>query len=230
MLTGFVACTNNKPVDDNQTNSSLGQEPFAAYKILKREPYETAGKAQVKCYAYLTTDTITKDRLSATLTRIYDDLKSYNNFKKFSSPTVIAIYLFTSKERAENMTDLWIGMLSKSPSNDKPDISFDELKIRALQSLADKIKSDDTKKYEFLTEYLKKRNTDLSSIFKLLYDIETTTAKQADIKFPNDMGTTEYTDYKTKLYKEEKSKLFKKYNIDDSLSGSIDTYGLYFCR
>lgn len=232
LLTGLISCGNNKNTVDKQVTtgniSSTTPEPFAAYKILKAEPYETRNKAQVKCYAYLTTDTVSKDRLSATLTKIYGGLQDYNNFKNFSSPSVIAIYVYTSKEKATNMTDSWIAMLSKTPSDNQPRISFDDLKVKALESAMDNEKSDDEKKYEELTEYLRKRHTDLCFIYKTLYDLEGTTIKQADIKYP-DFGT-EHSEYQSKLYKQEKKKLFDKYNINDTLSSYITVFGMSYCK
>lgn len=227
-----ISCENNKNTGNKQVStrnvSSNTSEPFSAYKILKAEPYETRNKSQVKCYAYLTTDTVSKDRLSATLNKIYSELRDYNNFKNFSAPSVIAIYVYTSKEKSINMTESWIAMLSKTPSDNQPRISFDDLKVKALESAMDNEKSDDEKKYEELTEYLRKRRTDLCFIYKTLYDLEGTSIKQADIKYP-DFGT-EHSEYQSKLYRQEKKKLFDKYNINDTLSSYITVFGMSYCK
>ncbi len=226
-----MSCGNNRTSDKNQITenaTTIKQEPFAEYKILRTEPYETSNKAQVKCYAYLTTDTISNDKLSATLTKIYNELQSYNDFKNFSSPTVIAIYLFTSQDKATNMTDSWIAMLSKSPSDNQPRISFNELQVKALEGSKNNEKSADEKKYDELIEYLKKRNTDLCFIYKTLYDLEGTTIKQADVKYPN-FGV-EHSDYQSKLYRQEKKKLFSKYSINDTLSSYITVFGMSYCK
>lgn len=226
-----MSCGNNKTPDDTNMTENVSatiQEPFASYKILRTEPYETSRKAQVKCYAYLTTDTVSNDKLSATLTKIYNNLQSYSDFKNFSSPTVIAIYLFTSRDKATNMTGSWIAMLSKSPSENQPGISFNDLQVKALEDSKDNEKSDYEKKYDELTEYLKKRNTDLCFIHKTLYDLEITTIRQADIKYPN-FGL-EHSRYRSKLYKQEQKKLFSKYNINDTYSSYITVFGMSYCK
>lgn len=231
VMTGIMSCGNNNNSDNTkqqQSESAITQEPFASYEILKTEPYETSNKAQVKSYAYLTTDTISKENLSATLTKIYGSLESYSSFKNFSSPTVIAIYLFASKDKAENMPESWVAMLSKTPSDNQPRISFNDWQLKALEGLTDNEKSEDEKKYEELNDYLKKRNTDLCFIYKTLYDLEGTTIKQADIKYP-DFGI-KHSEYQSKLYKDEKKKLFNKYNINDTLSTYITVFGMNYCK
>ena len=178
LLATLISCGNNKSADEKQSTASESVttetpiEKFSAYKILRTEPYESGSKAQVKCYAYLTTDTITKDRLSATLIKIYFGLRNYKNFKNFSAPTVIGIYLFTSEDKAANMTESWIAMLSKSPSDNQPTIRFDDMKLSALESGKGKEKSVDDLLYEKMNESFKKHNTDLCSIYRTLYDIE----------------------------------------------------------
>lgn len=231
LLIGLMSCDNNKTSDSTKLQESemtIPQEPFATYKILKTEPYEDSNKAQIKSYAYLTNDTISKENLSGTLTEIYGTLQNYNRFKNFSSPTVIAIYLFTSKEKATNMPESWVAMLSKTPSDNQPRISFNDWQLKALEGLTDNEKSDDEKKYDELSDYLKKRNTDLCFIYKILYDLEETTIHQADIKYP-DFGI-EHLEYQSKLYKQEKKKLFNKYNINDTLSTYITVFGMNYCK
>jgi len=232
VMTGIMSCNNNNKTTDNsnqqESETTNVQEPFAPYEILKTEPYETSNKAQIKSYAYLTTDTISKENLSGTLTKIYGTVQDYSSFKNFSSPTVIAIYLFTSKDKAASMPESWIAMLSKTPSDNQPKISFNDWQLEALEGLTDNEKSADEKKYDELNDYLKKRNTDLCFIYKTLYDLEGPTIKQADIKFP-DFGI-EHSEYQSKLYKQEKKKLFNKYNINDTLSTSITVFGMNYCK
>jgi hypothetical protein len=141
---------------------------------------------------------------------------------------VIAVYLYTSKDKANNMQEAWIGMLSKTPLDSEPRISIDDMKLTALSGQNDTAKSEDEKKYEELTAYFKKRNTDLCTVYKTLYDLEGESIKQADIKYPN-FGT-EHAAYSTKWYKAEKGKVFKKYKIHDSLSTYITVFGMNYCK
>jgi len=232
VMTGLMSCNNNNKTTDNSNQqesiTTNVQEPFAPYEILKTEPYETSNKAQIKSYAYLTTDTISKENLSGALTKIYSSLQNYSSFKNHSSPTVIAIYLFASKDKAANMPESWVAMLSKTPSDNQPRISFDDWQLKALEGLTDNEKSDDEKKYDELNDYMKKRNTDLCFIYKTLYDLEGTTIQQADIKYP-DFGV-EHSEYQSKLYKLEKKKLLNKYNINDTLSTYITVFGMSYCK
>lgn len=225
LLLGLISCQDS---NTNKNSSSMTQASFAAYEILKTEPHETPRKAQIKCYAYLTTDIASKDELSATLTKIYGNLQNYSDFKEFPSPTVIAIYLFTSQDKATNMPASWVAMLSKYPSDNQPKISFNNLQLKALKGSDGSEKSTDEKKYDEINEYLKERDTDLCLIYKTLYDLEGTTIKQADVKYPN-FGM-EHSEYQSKLYTQEKQKLFNKYNINDSLSSHITVLGMSYCK
>ncbi len=232
-MTFFFSCNNGdtNKVSTVETPVAIETKTISnplPYEILVTEPYETSGKAQVKSYAYLKSDTVSNDNLRATLNEIYSTMKSYNNFKNFSAPTVIAIYLYTSKDKAKNMQEAWIGMLSKTPSDNEPRISIDEMKLSALAGTQDKTKSDDEKKLEELKTYFKKRNTDLCYVYKTLYDLEGESIKQADKKYP-DFGI-EHSNYSSKWYKIEKAKIFKKYKIDDSLSTYITVFGMNYCK
>ena len=234
-LTTLFSCGNNK-TENNQattndnvsTTTATTTEDFAAYKVLRNEPYESKLKSQVKCYAYLTTDTITKDKLTGTLNKIYSGLKDYNNFKNYTSPTVIAVYLFTSKDKAANMPESWIAMLTKAPSDNQPKIMFDDMKLSALEGGKGKEKSADDIMYEKMNESFKKHNTDLCSIYKTLYELEGQTIKQADEKYPN-FGV-QHSEYQTKLYNQGRKKLFKQYSINDTLSSYITVFGMSYCK
>jgi hypothetical protein len=119
-------------------------------------------------------------------------------------------------------------MLSKTTSDNQPRISFNDWQLKALKGLTDNEKSDDEKKYDDLNDYFKKRNTDLCFIYKTLYDLEGTAIEQADKKYPN-FGT-EHLEYQSKLYKQERKKLFNNFNINDSLSTSITVFGMTYCK
>lgn len=231
------ACNNSDNTQSKTTEESSKTEMMTPkgidvnslpYDIIITEPYETSGKAQIKSYVALKSEKISSETLTATLNEIYKSLKNYNQFQNFSSPTVIAVYLYTSKDKAENMQDSWIAMLSKSPSEIEPKITIDDMKLTALAGQNDNTKTNDEKKLEELNNYFSKRNTDLCTIYKTLYDLEGDCIKKADEKYPN--YGVEHSNYYSKLYKQEKHKLFKKFNINDSLSTSITIYGMSFCK
>lgn len=227
----FISCDTNNTSDESKKNEpkkDLVQLPFSQYKILKIEPLETSTKAQVVSYAYLTSDTVSEEYLSGTLINIYDTLKNYKYFKKFSSPSVIVIYLFTSKEKGTNMPESWIAMLNKTPSDNQPQVRFNKLQLNAFTDLTDNNKSEDEKKLDEINSYLSKRNTDLCFIYKTLYDLELETIKQADKKYP-DFGI-KHNEYQSKLYDDGKDKLFTKYHINDTLSTYITVFGMTYCK
>lgn len=215
---------------DSKENSSNADAVIHTlpYKVLNVEPYETGKKAQVKAFAYLESDTATKENLEATLLEIYSSLKSYNDFRNFNAPTVIAVYLYTSKEKANNMKESWIAMLSKTPAADEPQISIDNMKHEALLNLKDSVRSEDELKFGAMDSILRQRNTDLCTIYRTLYELEGEGIKQADKKYP-DFGE-EHARYSTTWYRNEKAKVFKKYKIHDSLSTYITILGISYCK
>ena len=144
-ILALTACNNSdtiqSPTSEQSTTTDKPQSPTITakslpYEIVLTEPYETSGKAQVKSYAALKTNNVTKETLTATLNEIYASLKNYNQFKSHSSPTVIAVYLYTSKDKAKNMQEAWIAMLTKTPSDAEPRTSIDEMKLTAIRPLS----------------------------------------------------------------------------------------------
>lgn len=225
--------TQSTSTDQSSTTTDEPQPPTTTakslpYEIVITEPYEVSGKAQVKSLVALKTDNVSEETLTATLNEIYDSLKGYNQFKSHSSPTVIAVYLYTSKDNAKNMQASWIAMLTKTPSDSEPRISINEMKLTAVSGQNDDTKSADEKKLDELKKYFSKRNTDLCTLYKTLYDVELSCIKKADRKYP-DFGIV-HSDYSSKLYKQEKNKLFKKFNIHDSLSAYISVFGMNYCK
>jgi len=202
---------------------------MAPYSIYRTEPSELGTKAEVKCYAYLTTDSANKTQIEGTLTSLYFSLLTWRGFKESSTaPTVIAIYLFTSKDNAANMPEAWIGMLSKGPSDAQPRISFDDYKLKEYVESADSIKSADEMVLEKLNAYIRKRNKDLCTLYHSLYDLEGETIKKADEKYHN-FGA-EHLSYQSQLYSEGQRNLFRKYNINDTLSTYITAFGMSYCK
>jgi signal recognition particle subunit SEC65 len=155
----------------------------------------------IKSKAYLISDSITKEKLTGTLNKIYNDLKNYSGFKNYSSPTVISIALYTSKDRALNMPESWIAMLTKTPTNSQPEISFDDFKLEAQSIDKNERKTDSDTLYEKTVKYFSARKIDLCYIHKTLNDLELKTIRQADAKYPN-FGD-DHLEYQKKLYKKK---------------------------
>lgn len=223
LLLASLGCRNDPNSAKTTSENSEGavNELSKKYKILKIQPSETSSKAQVTCYAYLTTDSISEDLLSSILTKIYDELKYYTGFSRPTIPNVIAVYLYTSKYKAEEMSGSWIAMLSKTPSDTQPKITYDNIQISPTSE-------KEEKEYLELSNYLKERGTDLCFIYTSLYEIEGKTIKEADAKYPN--YGSEHLEYQKKRYAQEKSKLFKKYRIDEKKSSNIIMFGMKHCK
>ena len=212
------------------------------FGIFREEPIETGYSAKITTYAFLKTDTITEERLIMTLNKIYDRLEKYDKFTNFSKPTAITIYMYESSESARKYPELWLAMLRKSQKDSMPIFSFDktrmsvydksndptdDVKTEIVKAIEDSIQLENLK-YEKITNYFIKRGITICFIYKKLYDLQGESIKKADVMFP-DFGTS-HSLYQEQIYKEERSKIFKKYNINDTLVDYIASYGYKNCR
>jgi hypothetical protein len=232
----FSNCKNKTQVDNNVSTSTKTSvvdtqtvnKNLLTYKIQNKEKSETNNKAQLKIYAYLTTELTTKEELENTINKIYLENKNESGYKKFNNPTVIAIYLFTSENKAKEMSDQWIAMLSIGPNDVQPHISIDDLKFKSQSGLADNNKSKDEIELERLNKYLQKRGLELCALHKQLRDMELDCIHKADKQFPN-FGT-KHDDYSEKLMKTERNKLKKKYKLSDDIFINVSVFGTSYCK
>lgn len=160
---------------------------------------------------------------------VYQKNKDNGVFETHSSATVFGVYLFTSKTMLEKDKGAWIATLTKLPKESEPDVSYKNLKIKALRGLNDTVKSEDEIALAKLNKYLKKRNLELCSFNQRLQDMELECIHKADAKHPN-YDYPEHTDYVDKLEKEEREKLAKKYNLADSIFSRIGVFGMGYCK
>jgi len=236
LLLLFPNCKNDTKVDSSistsANQSAIDTQPTnkksLAYKVQNKEKSETKSKAQLKIYAYLTTEATTKEELENTINEIYIENKNESGYNNFASPTVIAIYLFTSESKAKEMPDQWIAMLSKGPSDTQPRISIDDLKLKSQSGLTDNNKSEDEIGLERLVKYLQQRRLDLCTLYKQLGDMELDCIHKADKKYP-DFGI-KHSDYSEKLMDEERKKLKRKYNLSDDTFINVSVFGGSYCK
>lgn len=201
--------------------------PEKNYVILEETPTETSNKAQLK-YSVLYTDSIySENKLKEVLENIYATAKTKDVFENFNAPTVVAIYLYTSKEAAEEKSD-WIAMLAKGPKDEKPRLSFNSFKINALQGLTDNTKSSDEISYEKLVAYLSERGLELCSFRNILRDNELQAIREADKKYP-DFGDNHMT-YSDSIIKAQNQELISKYNLADSIFLRVIVFGASYCK
>jgi len=236
LLLVFSNCKNDPKVDKSLSTST---KPLAidtqainkkslTYKVQNKKKSETNSKAQLKIYAYLTIEATTKEELESTINEIYIDNKNESGYKNFTSPTVIAIYLFTSENKAKEMPDQWIAMLSKGPSDNQPRISIDDLKLKSQSGLTDNNKSKDEIELENLTKYLQQRGLELCTFYKQLGNMELECIHKADKKYP-DFGV-KHGDYSEKLMDEERAKMKRKYKLSDDTFVNVSVFGSSYCK
>ena len=80
--------------------------------------------------AYLNDQFSSKEELSNTLNILYQTYRHEGGFQNFTEPTVVGVYLFETKKLASSDPSAWLAMLIKGPSDDVPNISYNNLKIR----------------------------------------------------------------------------------------------------
>lgn len=209
-------------------SGSQESEPLRSYSIISEEPTETTGKAQIVYHAHYEDSVYTEEALEKILLDIYEQAKDRDLFKNFDSPTVIGAYLYASRETALNDESSWIAMLSKSPSNPDPRLSFNTLKLNGLNDLQSVEKSEDAIRYEELTQYLKERGLELCSFRKKLGKMEDECIRMADEKYP-DYGE-EHHKYSSQLMDERRKKLAAEHNLADSVFSEVVGLGMYYCK
>lgn len=160
-----VECTNREKsfmvsvmkysADKQKTRKQEAQIILPSYSILNEEVYEVPGKAQVEI-KMLVSGQISEAGLRLLLNKTYISVKSRKGFKYHDSPTVIAIYAFTSKEKANSGTQ-WIGMLIKGP-RDGPTVSISKDTLSLYQSPPkpeEKFGLSETRRKQIFQEYIK---------------------------------------------------------------------------
>lgn len=131
--------------------SNIGRSNLQ-YEVLNEEKSETIGKAQLIEYAIYKDTIYTKDALRNIVVEIYNLNKNKNVFEKHDSPTVVAVYLFTSEDAMKDKAE-WIAMLVKGPNEPEPRVSFNDFKITALNNIIDNVKSENEIELEKLNSY-----------------------------------------------------------------------------
>lgn len=218
----LISCVNNETKKQNTDSDSL------KYEIINDEIYETSNKAQLIEYVVYKDTIYTEEAFEKILLDIYQRNKDKDLFDNFNSPTVFAIYVFTSNEILNKDKSAWICMLSKGPRDLEPRLSFNSLKIKSLHGLNDNVKSKDEIAYENLKFYLQERNLELCSFYDKLGDMELECIHKADSKYP-DYGV-KHTEYASKLMKEERTKLKNQYNLADSIFVRVAIFGMNYCK
>lgn len=219
---GFLlsSCNHNSQNHDVTLDSS--------YSTINSEKSEIPGKAQLKISAYLTKNLTTEKEIKKILLYIYELNKHEGGYENFSEPTVIGIYLFTSKTLAQKDPSSWIGMLVKGPSDIEPRLSINNFKTMALTNLKDKKQSKDEIELEKLNKLLASKNLKLCDLNDQLNNFELESIHKADRTFPN--YGKKHDDYSNKLINAEWKKIEKKYGLDESDLNKVGNYASAYCK
>lgn len=119
-------------------------------------------------------------------------------------------------------------MLSKSPSNQKPKVRFNSVKINGLSNLKRDKKSEDEIRYKELTQYLEERGLELCSFRDQLGEMEDECVRMADKKYP-DYGE-KHLEYSSQLMDERRKKLAAEHNLADSVFSEVVGFGMFYCK
>lgn len=198
------------------------------YEVVNTDLTETKYKAQITKYVVYNDSIFNKDALSDVLLEVYFSNRKAKDFKNFDEPTVVAVYIFTSEEQAKTEKDAWIAMLVKGPDDESPKLSYNDLKLKSLAGLNDKVKSKDEIALDNLNEYLEKRNVTLCDLYKQFGSYELNNIHKADAKYPN-FGK-EHTAYVKELDKADKKRIMTKYKLADSIFTQTIVYGMGYCK
>ncbi|RZK26819.1 MAG: hypothetical protein EOO43_01650 [Flavobacterium sp.] len=201
--------------------------PNIQYEVVNEKKYETSYKAQLTEYAFYKDSIYTEEVLTDVVMQIYNLNKDKNVFKAHDKATVVGVYLFTSKEAIKDKAD-WIAMLSKSPNDTEPIVSFNQFKLTALANLSDNIKSEDEIQLEKLKSYLKKRGLDLCTLSDILKKMELDNIHKADAKYP-DYGE-KHMAMIDRLDAQSYKQLKKKYNLNEDMLSKVSIFAMSYCK
>ncbi len=112
--------------------SNSEKNNLLSHSILKEDLYDVPIKTQVQLDVLISDTAITEQKVSDLLLYLYDKTKKRTGFEYHTNPTNIYIYAYTTKEKAEAGMAQWIGMVSKSYGNTRPQIEISEKQLLSL--------------------------------------------------------------------------------------------------
>lgn len=206
--------------------SNTNKYKILKYKILKNDIYDAPIKTQVELNVLITDKVtmITKKNVSNLLTILFNQTKERQGFKYHTYPTNIYIYAYASEEKANSGMAQWVGMVSKSTSDLKPQITISDKQIDSLTLKL--LKNDSLSGKSSLSEDIRLQ------IWTNIIKIEDKATKVADKRYPlNHPGLThseinKNSDLNKKLKKRFMKKLAIKYSVSAAVLDSIVFEGL----
>ncbi|CAH0185976.1 MULTISPECIES: hypothetical protein [unclassified Pedobacter] len=197
------------------------------YEVINEQKLETSYKAQLIEYAIYKDTIYTKEALEDAVLEIYNLNSIKDVFETHDKATVLAVYLFTSKEAFKDKSN-WIAMLIKGPNENKPRITYNDFKITALNNSADNVKTKDEIEVEKLKAYLQKRGLDLCILWEMLKKIELDNIHKADAKYP-DYGD-KHMALIDQLDEQSYRNLRKKYKLSDDMLSKVSIFAMSYCK
>jgi hypothetical protein len=110
---------------------AISGENTLDYRILNEDIYDGPIKTQIRLEV-LAPGNITENGLRRLLNDLYLKNQQRRGFKYHDQPTHIAIYVYSSKERAESGWGQWIGMFLKLGENANPEIKINQQQLSQL--------------------------------------------------------------------------------------------------
>jgi hypothetical protein len=201
--------------------------PVSSYEVVTEKVSETPSKAQIVQYIWYKGVDYTETALRATAMNVYNLKKDMGGFKMHDNPTVVALYLFTSKEAMEDKSE-WIAMLMKGPSNTEPSISFNSFKVTALNNIEDNVRSTDEIDLDKLNAYLGRRGLNLCSLAKSLKKMELDNIHKADARYPDygDKHMAMIDALDDQFYRS----LRAKHNLSEEMLGKVSIFAMAYCK
>ncbi|WP_316756171.1 hypothetical protein [Pedobacter aquatilis] len=197
------------------------------FEIISEVKSETIGKAQLIEYAFYKDTIYTKQALKDALMQIYNNNHDKDVFENHDKATVLAVYLFTSKEAFKDKSN-WIAMLIKSPNDPEPNIGYNNFKVTALNNSSDTVKSQDEIELEKLKTYLNHRGLDLCTLSETLKKMELDNIHKADAKYP-DFGYKHMAMIE-QLDEQSYRNLRKKYRLSDDMLSKVSVFAMSYCK
>lgn len=199
------------------------------YVIFDVQLLEVPNKAQVLVYAHLTQQKLeTKAHLENALLEIYELYKNTAEFKKFTHPTVVGVYLYTSEKLGKQNKAAWIGMLMKSPNDAAPKTRIDELKFRSQTSLEANEGTEDEIEFEKLNKVLFERGLELCSFNKRLSEIELECIHKADKHYPG--YGLQHQAYIDELQEEATNEICRVHDLNDEILTKVNVFAIAYCK
>lgn len=196
------------------------------YRILNLDANEYSNKAQLEIKAVYTGNEPDKNEKIRILMELYNSAKNYK-FKNYDAPTVINIKLYTSETKAIEDVSGFSAMLSKSPMDNEPVISY------AIFNPTGNEDKEYKKQYDSTVEYYASKGANFCELYYQLNRISKEALSMFNDEYQKNPSTESAltVQEKQRAYINEKTHdMLSKYNIPDSSADELFLMGARFCK